>query len=67
MLMSTRDAAAYLGLSVPTLNKLRSGGASPTGIPEVPFLRLGARTIRYRKDALDAWLAERDVTPNEVA
>lgn len=48
-------AADYLGLSVGTLGNRRSAGLGPT------FVRLPNRAIRYRKSALDAFLAAGEV------
>ena len=50
--MSTREAAAYLGLSPRTLDRYRVNGAGPA------FHRLGGR-VRYRRADIDAWVAER--------
>jgi predicted DNA-binding transcriptional regulator AlpA len=48
-----KDAARYLGLSLPTLQRMRSGGSGPA------FLRLGEKAIAYAVVDLDAWLANR--------
>jgi predicted DNA-binding transcriptional regulator AlpA len=53
VLLSTRDVAQILGVSVPWVEIARSKGYGP------PFIRIGVRGIRYRKDALRAWLKER--------
>jgi predicted DNA-binding transcriptional regulator AlpA len=50
--MRTRDAAAYTGLSVSTLEKLRVLGGGP------PFLKLG-RAVVYDEADLSMWLASR--------
>ena len=48
-ILTTEDAAAYLGYSVEALRaKVRR--------KLVPHIRLNARTIRFRKSDLDAWL-----------
>jgi len=44
--------AQYLGLSLPTLETLRSRGGGPV------FTKLGRRVV-YQKEDLDAWLSER--------
>jgi predicted DNA-binding transcriptional regulator AlpA len=44
-------AAAYLGLSASTLNKLRCTGSGPV------YFKLG-RAVRYDPRDLDHWLAE---------
>ncbi len=48
----TKAAAAYLGISKSTLDKLRCFGGGPV------FAKLG-RAVIYNTDDLDAWLAER--------
>jgi predicted DNA-binding transcriptional regulator AlpA len=50
-IMRTRDAAAYIGLAESTLEKRRVSGGGPK------FIRLG-RSIRYRVEDLEAFLAE---------
>lgn len=57
-LMDSREIAAYLKVSESTLSRWRSAGQGP------PFLRLGG-IVRYRIDAVDAWLAglEHDNAP----
>ena len=47
-LLSTRQAAAYLGVSASFLAKSRV-----TGIPAIPFCRIGV-AVRYRLADLDA-------------
>lgn len=47
--MNTVEAADYVRLSKPTLDRLRVTGAGPL------YLQLG-RCVRYRKADLDAWL-----------
>jgi excisionase family DNA binding protein len=51
-MLTTGDAAAYLGLSVSYLNKMRISGGGPV------FLKL-SRAVRYRQEDLDAWTASR--------
>lgn len=52
--LTTREAAAYLSISLPTLFRLTRAG-------ELPHLRIG-RVLRYRKEDLDAFLEERTTT-----
>jgi len=52
----TREAAAYLDLKPATLEVWRS-----TGRYELPFEKRG-RSVRYRKSALDRFLAKRTYT-----
>lgn len=49
-LLSTHEAAAYLGVGISTLERYRCLGGGPQ------FMRTGRRLIRYRKCDLDAWL-----------
>ena len=49
----TPEAAAYIGLSASTLEKLRLGGDGPE------FVKLGRRAIGYDKGALDDWIDQR--------
>lgn len=54
--MSTPEAARYLGVAPNTLEIWRS-----TGRYSLPFEKIGSK-VRYRKSALDRWLAERTTT-----
>ncbi len=47
--LTTSEAARYLGLSASTLNRWRCYGTGPK------YLKLG-RAVRYRADELDAFL-----------
>jgi predicted DNA-binding transcriptional regulator AlpA len=49
-LLDVRAAAACVGLSVSTLNKLRIAGAGPL------FVKLG-HAVRYRPEDLASWIA----------
>lgn len=51
-MLTTKDAASYLGLAVQTLAKLRVIGESP------PFYKFG-RQVLYDRSELDAWISER--------
>lgn len=61
--LTTREAAAYVRLGKPTLERFRLTGKGPQ------FCRLAGRAIRYRKADLDEWLVSRLVrsTSQEVA
>lgn len=52
-LLNTEEAASYLGVEKTFLERDRWAGA------QVPFVRLGTRTIRYRKCDLDSFIASR--------
>lgn len=45
-LLTDREAAKLLGLSVSTLRNQRTNGVTPGGIPEIPCVKLG-RAVRY--------------------
>jgi excisionase family DNA binding protein len=51
-MLTTKDAASYLGLAVQTLAKLRVTGGSP------PFYKFG-RQVLYDRAELDHWIEER--------
>ena len=60
--LSTKQAAARLGIHADTLRRYRRIGGGP------PFSRIG-RAVRYRIEALEAWMGERLVasTAQEAA
>lgn len=49
-LLTTKQAAEYLGVSSAFLNRDRCETA------RIPFIRLGARAIRYRPEDLEAFI-----------
>jgi len=49
-ILRTPGAAAYVGLAVTTLEKMRLTGGGP------PFVRLGCRAVGYVLSDLDAWI-----------
>jgi len=51
-ILDTPEAATYLRLSKPTLERLRLKGDGPR------YAKLG-KAVRYRRADLDAWLASR--------
>ena len=51
-LLTQKEAAEFLGTTVGTLNAWRYSGKNT-----IPFVRWG-RSIRYRKEDLDAWISE---------
>lgn len=55
-LLDEREAAAYISMSEAYLRSDRYRGHVGGRTPGPAYLRLG-RTIRYRRDDLDAWLA----------
>lgn len=58
-LLTTKEAAKYLGISQAFLERDRWAGA------RIPFVRVGSRTIRYRKEDLDLYL-ERALDMNTI-
>lgn len=56
--LTTKQAAAYLGVSLPTLFRLLRAD-------QLPHLRLG-RAIRFRREDLDAFIAARVTTAWEA-
>ena len=52
VILTTRQAAQYIGLSASTLNKWRCHGFGPK------YLKLG-RAVRYRQEELDTYLSAR--------
>ncbi|MEM1402361.1 MAG: helix-turn-helix domain-containing protein [Pseudomonadota bacterium] len=52
-LLTTEQAAAYLGVKRTFLERDRWAGS------KVPFVRVGTRTIRYRKSDLDEFVSSR--------
>ena len=52
---NTQQASAYTGLAEKTLEGLRHRGGGPR------FVRYSRNAVRYRKSALDEWMAERTV------
>ena len=53
MLLTSREAAAALRLSLRSLQSLTRAGL-------IPAVRIGPRTIRYRREALAEWLAAKE-------
>ena len=52
-LMDVQQAADYLGLSVGTIYQWRSQH-------KIPYIKVG-RKLKFKKDQLDQWLADRTV------
>ncbi|MBF0446381.1 MAG: helix-turn-helix domain-containing protein [Magnetococcales bacterium] len=52
-LINEHEAAVYLGHSVRTLQKWRVTGGGPK------FVKVSARSIRYRRCDLNAWVEDR--------
>jgi predicted DNA-binding transcriptional regulator AlpA len=54
--LRTPAAAVYVGLGIPTLEKLRLTGGGPA------FVRLGVRAVGYDVEDLDRWIEQRKRT-----
>jgi predicted DNA-binding transcriptional regulator AlpA len=52
-LLTEKDLSSWLGISLPSLQRMRSRGTGPR------FVRLSERRIAYRRSDVDAWLAAR--------
>jgi excisionase family DNA binding protein len=53
-ILTTREAAKYVRLGKPTLERFRLTGQGPR------FCKLGG-AVRYRRDELEAWLKTRTI------
>ena len=52
-LLTTKEAAPYLGVSVAFLERDRWAGA------QVPYIRVGSRAVRYRVSDLECFIESR--------
>lgn len=57
--MTTQEAALYIGTSWRTMEKWRRIGKGPN------FIRTEGGKIRYRRDVLDKYLLDLEVDPRE--
>ncbi len=48
--LSERELSAWIGISQPTLHRMRHNGSGP------PYIRLSSRRLAYRRSAVEAWL-----------
>ncbi len=55
-LLRQEDAAGFLDVSVRFLENRRYMGGGP------PFVRLSSKAVRYRREDLDQWIADRTFT-----
>ncbi|MEM0330724.1 MAG: helix-turn-helix domain-containing protein [Archaeoglobaceae archaeon] len=58
-LLTEKEAAFYLGVSVSMLRQMRSQ-SYPAKTDFIPYYKIG-RAVRYRLEDLDAWLEERRI------
>lgn len=59
-LLSTSEAAHYLGISIPTIRKYRNKG-------RIPFITVGDKLIKYDPADLDAFTHRRNGNPKDAA
>jgi predicted DNA-binding transcriptional regulator AlpA len=52
-LLTEKDISSWLGISLPSLQRMRSRGTGPL------FVRLSERRIAYRRSDVEAWLVAR--------
>jgi predicted DNA-binding transcriptional regulator AlpA len=55
-LFTEKQVSSWLGISIPSLQRMRSNGCGPA------FVQLSARRIGYRKSAIEAWLSVRTIS-----
>lgn len=61
-LLTSKEAAAYLGYSEYTLRSSRSVGML-SGVPTPSYLKIGV-SVRYKKEDLDSWIKGATVSNN---
>lgn len=54
-LMKEKEAATYLGYSIWSMQKSRNTGLLG-GVEAPKSIKIGAKTIRYKKEDLDTWI-----------
>jgi predicted DNA-binding transcriptional regulator AlpA len=54
-LLTEKELSTWLGLSLPSLQRMRSNGTGPR------YIQLSARRLSYRKSDVEAWLAARTI------
>jgi predicted DNA-binding transcriptional regulator AlpA len=52
-LLAEKDVKDWLGISIPTLHRMRANGTGPC------FVQLSTRRIAYRKSDIEAWITQR--------
>lgn len=60
-LLTTKEAARYLGVSASFLERDRWAGA------KIPFIKLGNRAVRYRQEDLDNFIESRCYVAKSIA
>lgn len=64
-LFTTDEAAKYLSLAPISLIKLRAQGQRVNHLPPIPYVKLGARCIRYRHEDLVRYAQKHLINPAE--
>jgi predicted DNA-binding transcriptional regulator AlpA len=54
-LLTEKQLSAWLGVSLPNLQRMRSRGTGPR------YIQLSARRLGYRKSDVEAWIAARTI------
>lgn len=57
-LLTTKQAAKYIGYSEDALNSSRSGAKKLCGIDPPKHTKVGSRSVRYKRTDLDKWIEE---------
>jgi len=55
-ILNEKQVASWLGISLPTLQRMRSNGSGPA------FIQLSERRIAYRTSVVEKWLEARTIT-----
>lgn len=61
-LLTTKDAARYLGRTPAALRAQRCAGPRPNGAPPIPYVKIGKR-VYYDLHVLDEYIAHHRVEP----
>jgi len=64
LVLTEKEAARFLAISVSSLRKARMNGARANHLPPPPFVRLGRRVV-YRVEDLNAYLEQHRVDAAE--
>ena len=54
-LLTEKQLSAWLGVSLPSLQRMRSNGSGPH------YVQLSSRRLGYRRSDVEAWLAARTI------
>jgi predicted DNA-binding transcriptional regulator AlpA len=54
-LINEKEAAKLLALSPATLRIQRCTGATPNGLPKIPYIKIG-RAVRYRRADIERYI-----------